>query len=118
VGNVVLKFAEGMASTLTGMIRQEIEASWLTKLAAVGVIPAFRRARRRMDYAEYGGAPLLGLNGIAIVAHGRSNALAIKNAVRVAAYAVSEGVVPHISEGIAELRPTTAGPAAGSPTPG
>jgi glycerol-3-phosphate acyltransferase PlsX len=118
VGNVVLKFAEGMASTLTGMIRQEIEASWLTKLAAIGVIPAFRRARRRMDYAEYGGAPLLGLNGIAIVAHGRSNALAIENAVRVAAQAVREGVVQQISDGIAELRPTAAGPAAGSATPG
>jgi glycerol-3-phosphate acyltransferase PlsX len=107
-----------MASTLTGMIRQEIEASWLTKLAAIGVIPAFRRARRRMDYAEYGGAPLLGLNGIAIVAHGRSNALAIKNAVRVAAQAVREGVVQQISDGIAELQPTAAGPAAGSATPG
>ena len=100
VGNVMLKLAEGMASAITGLIRQEIEASLVTKIAAIGVVPAFRRARRRMDYAEYGGAPLLGLNGTCIVAHGRSNAQAIKNAIRVAAQAVEQDVVHRIAEGI------------------
>jgi phosphate acyltransferase len=103
-GNVMLKLAEGMASAITGLIRQEIEASLLTKVAAVGVLPAFKRVRRRMDYAEYGGAPLLGLNGTCIVAHGRSNALAIKNAIRVAAQSVEQDVVGLIAEGIASVR--------------
>jgi glycerol-3-phosphate acyltransferase PlsX len=114
-GNVVLKLAEGMASTITGLIREEINASIISKLFAVGVLGAFRRVRRRLDYAEYGGAPLLGLNGVCIVAHGRSNALAIKNAVRVAAQAVKSDVVGTIARGLAEssaaASPTSAGPA-------
>jgi glycerol-3-phosphate acyltransferase PlsX len=104
VGNVVLKLSEGLASTITGLIREEIQASVVSKLFAVGVLPAFRRVRRRLDYAEYGGAPLLGLNGICIVAHGRSNALAIKNAVRVAAQAVQSDVVGTIARGLAESK--------------
>ena len=101
VGNVVLKLAEGLAATFTGLIREEINASIISKLCAVGILPAFRRVRRRLDYAEYGGAPLLGLNGVCIVAHGRSNALAIKNAVRVAAQAVESDVVGMIAQGLA-----------------
>lgn len=102
VGNVVLKFAEGLAGTITGLIREEIAASWVSKLFAVGLVPAFRRVHRRMDYAEYGGVPLLGLNGLCIVAHGRSNALAMQRAVRVAAQSAREGVVEHIARGLAE----------------
>jgi len=101
-GNVVLKLAEGLAGTITGLIREEISASVVSKLFAVGILPAFRRVRKRLDYAEYGGAPLLGLNGVCIVAHGRSTALAIKNAVRVAAQAVESDVVGTISRGLAE----------------
>jgi glycerol-3-phosphate acyltransferase PlsX len=100
-GNVVLKLSEGLASSITGLIREEINASLVSKLFAVGVLPAFRRVRKRLDYAEYGGAPLLGLNGVCIVAHGRSNAVAIKNAVRVAAQAVEHDVVGHIGRGLA-----------------
>ncbi len=110
VGNVMLKLAEGMASAITGLIRQEIEASVVTRVAALGVLPAFRRARRRMDYAEYGGAPLLGLNGICIVAHGRSNARAIKNAIRVAAESIAHQVNPHIVEEIKRYNEATAAP--------
>jgi phosphate acyltransferase len=101
VGNVVLKLAEGLASGFTGMIREEINASLVSKLFAIGVLPAFRRVRRRLDYAEYGGAPLLGLNGVCIVAHGRSNAVAIKNAIRVADQAVKSDVVGTIARGLA-----------------
>lgn len=100
VGNVVLKFAEGLAATLTGLIRDEIAASWLSKTVAIGLVPAFRRARRRMDYAEYGGVPLLGLAGVCIVAHGRSNARAIESAVRVATQAVRRDLVLHIEHGL------------------
>jgi glycerol-3-phosphate acyltransferase PlsX len=101
VGNVVLKLAEGMAAAVTGLIREEISRSWVSKLAALGVRPAFRRVRQRMDYAEYGGAPLLGLKGVCIVAHGRSNALAIKNAIRVAARSAEQGLVGRIADGLA-----------------
>jgi phosphate acyltransferase len=101
VGNVVLKLAEGLAGAITGLLREEINASIFSKLCAVGILPAFRRVRRRLDYAEYGGAPLLGLNGVCIVAHGRSNAVAIKNAIRVAKQAVESDVVGTIARGIA-----------------
>jgi glycerol-3-phosphate acyltransferase PlsX len=99
-GNVVLKLSEGLASNITGLIREEINSSIVSKLFAVGVLPAFRRVRKRLDYAEYGGAPLLGLNGVCIVAHGRSNALAIKNAVRVAMQCVQQDVVGTIAAGL------------------
>ncbi|MCC7368235.1 MAG: phosphate acyltransferase PlsX [Chloroflexi bacterium] len=101
-GNVVLKLSEGLAGAITGLIREEINASLISKIFAAGVLPAFRRVRKRLDYAEYGGAPLLGLNGVCIVAHGRSNALAIKNAVRVAAQAVENDVVGQIARGVAD----------------
>ena len=101
VGNVALKLAEGVAGALGQMIREEIGASWVSKLSALGALPALRRVRRRMDYAEYGGAPLLGVNGVCIVAHGRSNALAIRSAVRVAVRSVRQDVVGRISRGIA-----------------
>jgi len=107
-GNVVLKLAEGLAGAITGMIREEINASIVSKLFAVGVLPAFRRVRKRLDYAEYGGAPLLGLNGVCIVAHGRSNATAIKNAVRVATQAVQHDVVGNIARGLADTKPDAA----------
>jgi glycerol-3-phosphate acyltransferase PlsX len=107
-GNVILKLSEGLASSITGLIREEIRASFISKLFAVGVLPAFGRVRKRMDYAEYGGAPLLGLNGVCIKAHGRSNAYAIKNAVRVATQAVQQQVVDTIAQGLAAV------PAAGS----
>ena len=102
VGNVVLKLSEGLASAINGLIREEIQASLISKLFAVGVLPAFRRVRKRLDYAEYGGVPLLGLNGVCIVAHGRSNATAIKNAVRVARQAVESDVVGTITRAIAD----------------
>jgi glycerol-3-phosphate acyltransferase PlsX len=112
VGNVVLKLSEGLAGAITGLIREEINASLVSKLFAAGVLPAFRRVRKRLDYAEYGGAPLLGLNGVCIVAHGRSNALAIKNAVRVAAQAVESDVVGTIARGLAETAERTRADAA------
>jgi glycerol-3-phosphate acyltransferase PlsX len=63
--------------------------------------PALRRIAKRLDYAEYGGAPLLGVNGVVIIAHGRSNAKAIKNAVRVARDSVESNLVGVIKEGVA-----------------
>jgi phosphate acyltransferase len=115
VGNVVLKLSEGLAGAITGLIREEINSSPISKLFAVGVLPAFRRVRTRLDYAEYGGAPLLGLNGVCIVAHGRSNARAIKNAIRVASQAVESDVVGTIARGVAESATVTSAGAAEAP---
>lgn len=101
VGNVVLKFGEGVAATLRAIMAEELTRTWWQKLAALALRSAFRRMYKRMDYAEYGGAPLLGVQGVVIVAHGRSNARAIKNALRVAKQAVEQGLVEHIREGVA-----------------
>jgi glycerol-3-phosphate acyltransferase PlsX len=83
-GNVALKLTEGLIETFTAMLRQELEKTIAAKVGYIFAEKAFREFKRRLDYSEYGGAPLLGLKGITIVCHGRSNANAIKNAVRVA----------------------------------
>lgn len=84
IGNVALKISEGLADTLGKLLKREIAATLGGKLGYLFLRPAFQRFRRRVDYAEYGGAPLLGVNGISIICHGRSSAKAIKNAIRVA----------------------------------
>jgi glycerol-3-phosphate acyltransferase PlsX len=100
VGNVLIKFAEGVTGALIGVIRSELRSNLLTSLLALGLRPAFARVRRRTDYAEWGGAPLLGVNGVVIIGHGRSNPRAIRSAIRVAAEAVEQDVVGRIREGI------------------
>lgn len=96
VGNVCLKVSEGLAETIIAMLRSEMAKSFTSKMGYLLAKRAFDNFRKRVDYAEYGGAPLLGLNGIGIVCHGRSNALAIKNAVKVAAEMVRNKVNEHI----------------------
>jgi glycerol-3-phosphate acyltransferase PlsX len=103
VGNVVLKLSEGLAETLLGLIRAEMTSSLLNKLAAAVLRPGLRKIGKRLDYAEYGGVPLLGVNGSAIIAHGRSNAKAIKNALRVARQTEETGVATAIADGLARL---------------
>lgn len=85
IGNVTLKVSEGLASTIFKLLKREIAAARWGKLGYLLLRPAFGRFQKRVDYAEYGGAPLLGVNGVSIICHGRSSARAIKNAVRVAA---------------------------------
>lgn len=102
-GNVLIKTAEGVAETMLAILRTELTRSTTSKLLAAGLRPAFRRVRAKLDYAEYGGAPLLGLGHIAIVAHGRSNARAIANAIRVARAAADGDVVAAVRDGIAAL---------------
>lgn len=82
-GNVMLKSIEGTASMLMQVIREELTASPVRKLAAAVLRPAFRSVAARLDYASVGGAPLLGVDGAAIISHGKSNEEAIKNAVGV-----------------------------------
>ena len=95
-GNVALKLTEGVASFLLGMIRAELTANPLTKLLAAGLRPAFNRVRARLDYREVGGAPLLGVDGVTVIAHGRSDALAIQNAIRACKEAVDGGTLAAI----------------------
>ena len=83
-GNVALKLSEGLIETFATMLRQELEKTIAAKVGYILAERAFRAFRRRLDYSEYGGAPLLGIKGITIVCHGRSNSNAIKNAIRVA----------------------------------
>ncbi len=81
VGNVCLKLSEGLAESLLFMLREEISKTFKAKMGYLLSREAFGRFKKRVDYAEYGGAPLLGLNETAIICHGRSNATAIKNAI-------------------------------------
>ncbi len=90
VGNICLKVSEGLAEASMKMIRDEIHSTFLRKLGGALVFPAFRAFKKRVDYAEYGGAPLLGVDGVGIVCHGKSNSHAIKNAILQAA-AMAEG---------------------------
>ncbi len=84
IGNVALKVSEGLVEMLQSMLRESLEATVTRKLGYVLSKEAYRDFRKRVDYAEYGGAPLLGVKGVSIICHGRSNANAIKNAIRVA----------------------------------
>jgi glycerol-3-phosphate acyltransferase PlsX len=85
VGNVALKVSEGVADMITGMLKESLAATITRKIGYVLSRAAYSDFRKRVDYSEYGGAALLGVKGVCIVCHGRSNANAIKNAIRVAA---------------------------------
>ncbi|HEX3032038.1 MAG TPA: phosphate--acyl-ACP acyltransferase, partial [Bacillota bacterium] len=98
VGNVVLKFAEGLAKGRLGMIKDVAMSSFTGKVGGMLLQPALKGLKKKMDYTEYGGAPLLGLNGICIISHGSSNAHAIKNAIRVAGECVQNRIVEAIKE--------------------
>jgi glycerol-3-phosphate acyltransferase PlsX len=85
IGNVALKVSEGLVEMVYQMLRESLEATITRKIGYVLSRTAFKEFKKRVDYSEYGGAPLLGVKGVCIITHGRSNANAIKNAIRVAA---------------------------------
>ncbi len=95
-GNVALKISESLAETLGEMIKEELTRDVRSKVGAALALPAFQRFKRRVDYTEMGGAPLLGIDGAAIICHGASPVKAIKNAVRVAGEWAKAGVNEHI----------------------
>ena len=95
-GNVALKISESLAEMISAMIKEELMRDARSKIGAKLAMPAFERFRRRIDYTEMGGAPLLGIDGAAIICHGASPVKAIKNAVRVAQEWASAGVNEHI----------------------
>lgn len=98
VGNIVLKTSEGLARAITDLLKREAMKSIPTMIGGALMVPAVKAVKRRTDYDETGGAPLLGVNGIAIISHGSSNAKAIMNALRVAAESVSRGLVGKLGE--------------------
>jgi glycerol-3-phosphate acyltransferase PlsX len=98
VGNIILKFSESMYSFLAHMVKEEIEKGFIAKAGALLMKGAFNGVRSQLDYAEYGGAPLLGVNGITIISHGRSSSRAIKNAILAAKKSVETEINRHIEE--------------------
>ena len=102
-GNLVLKFMEGVAGTLMGIIKQEMMADLRGKLSGLIGKPAFRRVKKLMDYTEVGGAPLLGVQGAVVKAHGSSNAHAFACAIGQCVKMVDGGVVRIIAEGVEKM---------------
>jgi glycerol-3-phosphate acyltransferase PlsX len=98
VGNVILKVSESIIDTLVKALKNEIKSSIIATLGAAMASSAFNALKKKMDYAEYGGAPLLGVDGSCIISHGSSNPKAIKNAIRVAGEFNTQGVNKHIME--------------------
>ena len=106
-GNVIIKTSEGIAKVILDLLRAELTSSTLSKLLAAALRLNFRRVGAKLDYAEYGGAIVLGVNGVLIKPHGRSNAKAIKNALRVARQTAETDVAGAIAEGLAKLHTGT-----------
>ncbi len=100
IGNIVLKTSEGLADVMMKMLRREITDVAAGRIGYLFMKSAFRNFRKKTDYAEYGGAPLLGLNGACIISHGRSSAKAIRNAVKGAAEFARKKVNEIIAEEI------------------
>lgn len=99
-GNVIIKLAEGVSKFLLETLKEEITSSNVSKVGALLAKPAFDQVKSRLDYREYGGAPLLGVDGVVFVGHGRSDAMAIKNGIRMTAQAVENGVLDAIKQGM------------------
>ena len=107
-GNVTLKLLEGTIATLLDALREEIAATARGKLGGLLIRPAARRLRERLDPDTYGGAYLLGLRGLSVIAHGNSSRQAIANAIRLAARGVEHDVVGRLAARLREQAPTTA----------
>ena len=106
VGNVALKVTESAAEMLTELLKRQILKGFLGKLGTLLLINNLKRFKKDVDYAEYGGAPLLGVNGIVIIGHGRSSSKAIKNAIRVAKTEVDRKVNDMIIDSINSIQKT------------
>ncbi len=100
VGNVCLKVSEGLAEAAMTMVKDEIVKSWLAKIGYLLARNAFKAFKKRVDYAEYGGASLLGINGVGIICHGKSSSHAIKNAIVEATKMVKRNINQNIVAGL------------------
>jgi glycerol-3-phosphate acyltransferase PlsX len=108
VGNVILKTCESISVAIFAWLTHELARTPMRKLGALLARESFRTIRDKTNYEEYGGSPLLGVDGICIIAHGSSTPLAVKNAIRVAAESIEQQVNPHIVEEIRRYHETTA----------
>jgi glycerol-3-phosphate acyltransferase PlsX len=104
VGNVALKISEGLAEMIKSMLRTSMSATTTRKVGAMLARSAFSELKKQTDYSEYGGAPLLGLKGVCIICHGRSDANAIKNAIRVAAEFSERNLNQEIENGLRHIK--------------
>ncbi|MDR1728606.1 MAG: phosphate acyltransferase PlsX [Acidobacteriota bacterium] len=102
-GNVALKTSEGLIEAMLKLMREELSRDMQAKLGAALSRQAFRRLKKRLDYSEYGGAPLLGLRGASIICHGRSSGNAIKNAIRVAKEFAEKQVEPMLEAELGKI---------------
>jgi glycerol-3-phosphate acyltransferase PlsX len=100
-GNVVLKTSEGLVDTVEALLGDELRGTFSSQVGYLLSRRAFRRFRRRVDYSEYGGAPLLGVAGLAIIGHGRSSAKAIRNAIAMASRFATSDFIPRVEQEIA-----------------
>ena len=103
VGNIILKFAESVTSVLSKSLKRNLGSNLFFNLGALLVKPAFSEIRKSYDYQEYGGVPLLGVNGISIICHGHSSAKAIKNAIHVAEKMSLKKVNEHIADSFKDM---------------
>ena len=108
VGNVILKTCESVGDAIFKWLKHELTKNKLRMAGAYLAQNAFRAIKKKVNYEEYGGSPLLGVNGICIIAHGASTPLAVKNALRVAGESIESGVNPHIIEEVRRYNETTA----------
>jgi glycerol-3-phosphate acyltransferase PlsX len=115
-GNVLLKTSEALAHAIFDMVKTEIHATFRTRVGGMLAKPAFKRVHTKTNADEYGGMPLLGLNGITIIAHGGASPVAIKNALRMACESLKHEVSPHIVAAVKNHHDaTTAAPHANAP---
>jgi phosphate acyltransferase len=105
VGNIVLKSSEALAEGIISGLRESFMTSALTKFAGLLAKPAMKNFKKKLDYSEYGGAPLLGVKGVSIIGHGRSDAKAVRNAIRAALRAAEHNLHQRIQERVALLLP-------------
>jgi len=117
IGNVVLKTSEAVAEAINCLLRENVGENLLRKAGYFLMRPAFRALKNKLDYAEYGGAPLLGINGVGMICHGGSNAKAIKNAVRFAYDYALKGVNCRMAEKLDESFPGATREREGTETP-
>ena len=101
-GNVTLKISEGLVETVQALLHDELSSTFGTRIGYLLSLQAFRRFRKRVDYSEYGGAPLIGLNQLCIVGHGRSSPKAVRNAVAMAARFSAEGLVQKLAREVSQ----------------
>jgi phosphate acyltransferase len=102
-GNIVLKTSESLVDMVETRLGHELSSTFSASVGYLLSQRAFRRFRRRVDYSEYGGAPLLGVNGVVVVGHGRSSAKAVRNAILLADRFSNDGLVARLERGLAAI---------------